>query len=72
MPVESVDKKQNIVAGPERSLYDVQERSKTSRPNQAISSVRAVILTALVGVALWWLVWKLIVHFGPSLKALVR
>lgn len=63
MPVESPKTAKNIVAASGCSLYDVQERPQASRRNEAILIVRAVIVAALAGAALWWVGWKVIVRF---------
>jgi hypothetical protein len=52
----------NVVAYTWRSLYDEQKGSKSDRRRVVIAATRAVILAALAGGALWYLLWKLTVY----------
>lgn len=62
MPVENRKTRKNVIADRGRTLYDVQERLKGGRPQAAVSIVRAVIVTALIGAVLWLLILKLAMH----------
>jgi len=63
MPFQNSRRNEDIVADTEPSLYEVRSSSGRNRRHEGIAIARAAILVALMGAALWYLLWNFAAHF---------
>jgi hypothetical protein len=55
--------KRFMVARSQRYLYDFERASKRDPRHESIAIARAITLVALIGGAIWFLLWKVFSHF---------
>ena len=61
------DLKRFVVARKQHNLYDSRKASERDPQGNFFAGIRAIILVALAGGAVWFLLWKLLVQFSGIL-----
>jgi hypothetical protein len=70
MPAQNPSRDEELVADARPSLYEVRSSSGRNRRHEGIAIARAAILVALMGGALWYLLWNFAAHLWGMRESL--